>query len=122
MSCLFRSLSYFIDGVNENSLRNKICNYLASNPKILDEISANEITKWESNVPLPAYVENMRKQSTWGGGIEIKCFCELTNLNVNVIFGNKGIKFQPSSNNAQGEINVTYTGSHYEPLSTRKYN
>ena len=120
MSCLFTSLSYFISNLESTQLRNIICNYLQSNPTLIDYIKLNEITLWENNVSLDDYVQNMRKESSWGGGIEIKAFCEIFKLKVIVVFNSKEIEFLPSTPSI-GEMRISYNGVHYEPIKTLKY-
>lgn len=116
MSCLFNSLSYFVNGLNEDSLRNVICDYLLSYPKIFDDLDINQIVKIESNVNINDYIIEMRKPTTWGGGLEIKCFCEIFNTKVIVhsLINNRVIEFYPNKRYIHC-INILYTGNHYEP-------
>ena len=120
MSCLFESLSVFLKQgenktVSAKELRQEICNYLEKNPKILDDIEFSEIAKWESNMKINDYIRKMRMQNTWGGAIEIRCFCIMYNTNVVVKYNNKNIVFNPiqKSNNI---IYLNYNGSHYTPI------
>lgn len=115
MSCLFRTLSHFISGVSTTQMRKLICDYLSKNPKLFDNVDANNITSWGDNMSLDNYVNKMRRSSTWGGGIEIKCFCNMFNLIVKVHFNGKEIEFL--SDEPKGEISIKYTGNHYEPIS-----
>lgn len=131
MSCLFNSFSSFQNVVNkDNSLaiRQKICDYIATNPILFDDINANTIIEWETNMNLQDYVKNMRSTFTWGGAIEIKCFCEIYNCNVEVVnirseggitLLTRNILFQ-SSKNLDLEpfplIRISWNGGHYEPL------
>jgi ubiquitin thioesterase OTU1 len=116
MSCLFKSLSYFVNGIDENDLRNIICNYLLTNPKIFDDLDINEITKIDSDINLNQYVSQMRNPNTWGGGIEIKSFCNIFNTKVIVhsLLNNRIIEFLPNANYNYC-INILYNGNHYEP-------
>jgi hypothetical protein len=113
MSCLFKSLSFYIKGMNEHTLRNQICDYLSTNTSIFDNIDVNQITGWESNMNYLEYVSNMRKETTWGGSLEIKCFCNIFNIVVVVHHRNRQIEFLPNTSNPIGKINIGYTGNHY---------
>jgi len=131
MSCLFNSFSSFQNIVNkDNSLtiRQKICDFIATNPILFDDINVDNIIEWETNMNLQAYVKNMRSTFTWGGAIEIKCFCEIYNCNVEVVnIRNEGcitlltrnILFQNSKNETSLDfplIRISWNGGHYEPL------
>lgn len=117
MSCLFVSFSHFVKESPE-VIRNKICDYLATNPKILDEIDAETVIGWENNDKLCSYVERMRKSYTWGGSIEVVAFCHIYNLNVDVLNirnkENKTIQFIHKKENPT--ITITWNGGHYEPM------
>ena len=118
MSCLFNSLSYFI---NDNSLRIRqiICDYLQENKPIIDGLDTMEVLKFESN-DLDTYVKNMRLTSTWGGAIEIQSACNIWNLRINVLNyrdnNNKIIEFIPLHGNYEKTINIYWNGTHYEPI------
>ena len=118
MSCLFNSLSYFIKQISSDQLRNIICDYLLSNPNLFDVVDAKNATEWESGMDLDQYVSKMRNTTTWGGGIEIKAFCQIFNLYV-VVYLNTGIQveFSPNFPNEQTQsIKINYNGNHYEPI------
>lgn len=128
MSCLFNSLSHFID---EDSLqiRLKICDYLQENNPIIDGIETHEVLRFE-NANVHDYITNMRFTSTWGGAIEIQCACNIWNLRINVNnhreqdYRDQGyrdqcyriIEFLPCSNNYEKTIELYWTGGHYEPV------
>lgn len=61
MSCLFNSLSYFLQ-INSFDIRQKICDYLQNNEKIMDGLSTIDILNMENK----NYIETMRNMSTWG--------------------------------------------------------
>ena len=82
----------------------------------INDIQLDIITRLDSNMSLPQYINNMSNQNTWGGGIEIKCFCNLFNIKVNVHISNNIIEFLPSKNTPIGQVNILYTGNHYEPI------
>ena len=98
MSCLFNSLSYFINDKSSKDIRNIICDYLENNN----------------------YIKNMRQTSTWGGAIEIQCACNIWNLKIivhNIRERNaKNIEFIPLNRNFNKIIEITWNGGHYEPI------
>ena len=115
MSCLFNSLSYFIN-TDSYTTRQLICNYLQENKPIIDGLSTDTILQYENN----NYISNMRKTSTWGGAIEIQCACNIWKTRIivknyrDVI--NTNIEFIPLSGNYEKTINIYWTGGHYEPV------
>ena len=113
MSCLFNSLSYFI---NEDSfkIRQTICDYLQENKPIIDGLDTTEVIAFENN----NYIANMRSASTWGGAIEIQSACNIWNLRINVSNHRDGgnIEFIPIHGNYEKTINIYWTGGHYEPI------
>ena len=112
MSCLFRSLSNFISS-DTDELRQKICDFLEQNPIIFDDIKADKAIEWEKNISLQEYVNEMRKNETWGGAIEIKSFCEIFKIQVNVhISSIKIIDFMPSTPPVS-IINISWNGNHF---------
>ena len=114
MSCLFNSLSHFIPETSFD-LRQKICQYLQDNKPILDGLDTAFVLSLEH----PHYIQNMRSTSTWGGGIEIQCACNLWNLRIRVRNdrdGGKWIEFIPLSGQYERTAHVYWTGGHYEPI------
>ena len=61
MSCLFNSLSHFIQE-NSFTIRQKICDYLESNHSIIDGLETKFILELDSK----NYINQMRSTSTWG--------------------------------------------------------
>jgi len=123
MSCLFRSLSAFVNAVNEDELRQIICNYLEKNPKLMDDLSLKDILHIDE-MDTADYVRNMRYPSTWGGALEIRSFCEIYNVGVVVRIHQTGrdVVFKPSSmENATclNAVMIEWTGNHYEPILKR---
>ena len=102
MSCLFESLSKFVN-IHPTDLRQKICDFLQTNPRLMDGMSAEEIAKFDSDLPLDRYVFIMRQCSTMGGAIEIKAFCSLFYKNVKVYSqpNQKIIEFMLNENNEE---------------------
>lgn len=120
MSCLFLSLSRFIDGLNETSLRGILCDYMASDPIIMEQTRLSEYLKLE-NMNLDQYVQWMRNPATWGGAIEINAFCNLFKAKVVVQVKNhhRIIEFKPYNDRYQSEFTIFWDGGHYEPVITR---
>lgn len=125
MSCLFRSLSHFIENVNENELRDIIVDYLEKDPILIgNDTHLKDILKIQ-NSTITEYTQQMRKRHVWGGAIEIRAFCELFDIKVIVfvIRENRNIEFLPSSfeNKESGKIEkcvkISWTGAHYEPMN-----
>jgi len=123
MSCLFNSLSHFI---NETSftIRQKICDYLENNNPIIEGVDTKFILQMESNNN--NYISMMRNTSTWGGAIEIQVACILWNLRI-IVKNNRDakntiIEFLPLRQNNHSDNHTEYktivlewTGGHYEP-------
>ena len=128
MSCLFRSLSFFISNTNENQLREIIVNFLENDPVLIfPKTKASEIIPIEfPNETLENYVRKMKKTHTWGGAIEIKAFCELFKMKVfvKVLKNSDNIEFIPSywtedncTINKSRQIKISWNGFHYEPIA-----
>jgi len=98
--------------LDANSLRQKICDYLDTNPKLIDNsVRVSDITPEKFSV----YITNMRDDETWGVGIEIKAFCEIYDYQVNVYIPNgKIIPFYPQRLPIR-IVNVSWTGNHFTP-------
>ena len=119
MSCLFDSLSTFFKDVTAYQLRQDICNYLESNPSIIDDIPVDDIVKWENDSSLGAYIKKMRNESEWGTALEIISFCNITGSKVVVRYKNRFIDFIPKTP-IKYEIHIGYTGNHYFPVEGRE--
>jgi hypothetical protein len=96
-------------------LRQGICDFLQTNPKLTDDMSAESVVNFESNIPLDSYVVRMRQYSTMGGATEIKAFCIMFKKNVNVfsIPNSRTIEFVV--NPEFPFVNLKWTGGHYDP-------
>ena len=118
MSCLFRSLATFLPKeIGPNKLRNIICDYLSGNPKLIDNLKANQIIKWENGTNIQQYIHRMRHNSSWGGAIEIRAYCDIYKRNVVIwsIPNKKFIEFISKHKNDNVD-KLYWTGNHYEPL------
>jgi len=117
MSCLFNSLSKFIN-LSSIEIRNKICDYLENNHPIIENMNTKDILLIENKIN---YVENMRNMSTWGGAIEIQVACNLWDCKIfvhNIRDKNKSIiEFIPLHSKIDKIINISWNGGHYEPYS-----
>lgn len=123
MSCLFRSLSAFVNSIEENELRQNICNYLEQNPKIMDDLSLKDLLHVDG-VETFDYVHNMRHPSTWGSAIEIRAFCEIYQIGVvvKILPTGREVIFKPFSMEKAEYISaimIEWTGNHYEPVFKR---
>jgi len=118
MSCLFNSLARLVQQ-DPSKLRSDICEFLASNPAMIDDIKADSIVNWENGQTMDDYIRDMRKSQTWGGAIELKAFTQMTGYGVVVVDVHSGkyIEFvAPQAVQRPQRLYVTYTGNHYEPL------
>jgi hypothetical protein len=119
MSCLFNSLSSFINNINTIQLRKIIVDNISKNIIIMEpNMRISDIIKHEfKNMTLKKYVSKMSLSHQWGGAIEIKVFCEIFHYKVNVLVlqTKKIIEFFPT-NNIKKVITITWNGTHYEPL------
>lgn len=115
MSCLFNSFGA-LTGEAPQSIRGRICDWLATDPALMDDLSASVVVAIESGLPLEAYVARMRSPSTWGGAIEIRSFVRLWQRPVRVwaIRGRRWIEFPATTGGA--ECRLSWTGGHYEPI------
>ena len=118
MSCLFNSFSRLI-GEPPQTIRGKICDYLATDPALMEDLSASVVVLVESGQALEPYVARMRSASTWGGAIEIRAFVQLWRRPVRVLTvrGRRWIEFPCCSSTDTGpECKLSWTGGHYEPM------
>ncbi len=117
MSCLFNSMSYFLK-LDPQVIRNKICDYLVSDPELIDGMKASEIVDIESNLPLNLYILRMRSPASWGGAIEINCATKIFNYDFEVLNVRSNphsiINFEHTGNVNIGKM--TWSGGHYEPV------
>jgi hypothetical protein len=119
MSCLFNSMSrLFPDAPNPQEIRNKICDYLATSPTLMD-ISMSEIINADGSFPdLTSYIQRMRSPCTWGGAIEIAAASELWNCSFQVKVEKTGNWIEFLKKNSSHIYKLSWSGGHYEPLYT----
>ena len=114
MSCLFDSLSYFIN-YTSNDIRQKICDYLDSNQPIVDGLQTSFILALDDE----NYIKNMRRNSQWGGAIEIQAACNIFDLRIivyNLRDKTRSMEFVPITKKYIYTIGLTWNGSHFEPV------
>ena len=116
MSCLFDSLSKFVS-INSHDLRQGICDFLDTNPKLLDDMSASDVINFESNMELNRYVANMRQYSTMGGATEIKAFCVMFKMNAKIQSIPNGKTIEFIINDTYPFVYLKWTGGHYDPIA-----
>ena len=118
MSCLFNSMSYFLNE-DPQIIRNKICDYLQNDRPIMQDLSTKTILELGGT---KNYIQTMRSPSTWGGAIEIQAACNVWGISVNVIdvrTSNRNVvNFIPINNTSSKTITLEWSGGHYEPLRT----
>lgn len=120
MSCLFNSLSRFVEQ-DAYEIRQTICNFLEADNVLFDDVKSSDVTKWDGNTSLDSYVRRMRSTSTWGGAPELKAFCEIWGMGVNVYSPDKKLvaSFVPSREYDK-IVNLKWSGCHYDPLPDRE--
>lgn len=123
MSCLFRSLSAFVDGDNEATLRSKIVDYLMHNPELQEGMTAEEVIQFEGGgQSFAMYLGRMRRGMTWGGAVEIKAFCDMhkTKVCVHIRRGRRSdhpeFEFVPQTGQYDFVAHILWTGNHFEPI------
>ena len=120
MSCLFNSLSKLLqdEKVNSYYLRQNICDYISKNEIIFGGMTSEQIIFFESNTTLNSYVRKMRKNSTWGGSLEMKVFCDLYSKNIIVHYNGRNIEFLTEK--PDSIFHLKYYGNHYEELGIQE--
>lgn len=122
MSCLFDSLSYFIDGTPDE-LRQYIADYLEDGGEIIDGMDTSTVLALDTdhgNGDPASYIRKMRRSSTWGGGVELIAASTIWDLKILVhnIRDRDGevIEFLPLNAAPVGEIALEWNGSHYTAI------
>ncbi len=120
MSCLFNSLSKFINSDSQR-IRNVICDYLENNYKIMEDLDTDLILSLSSYTnSKDDYIRNMRHSNTWGSAIEIQAACNIWKLRIFVVNkrdNDKIIEFIPVSKEYNNNIGLIWYGNHYEPAN-----
>ena len=126
MSCLFDSLSYYIDA-SSYEIRQYICDYLEEGGEVMEGLDTDLVLTLDADDGSgePAkYIRKMRMTSTWGGAIELKSTANIWSVIVRVhnIRDRHGeiIEFVPSSGKRPvGIIDISWSGSHFEPVKQK---
>ena len=119
MSCLFDSIGRSVNKPG-SEVRNAIMNYIVTH---LDtEFNGVTIGNWlsyvrknENYISDDEYILTLRRQSTWGGGMELAIASLLFNTNFIVHFRDNLIAFD-STQDTTTTTHLHYTGGHYEYL------
>lgn len=116
MSCLFNSLAAFSSDPPQE-IRRKICEFLATNAALYEDLTAEIAILFETGQTLATYVQRMRSPSTWGGAIEIRSYVLLWKKPVKVwdIRQRRWIEF-PYNDSMENSVAILWTGGHYEPM------
>lgn len=119
MSCLFDSLSQFTTHTSLE-LRERIVEFLSTNPPLMDDAPLEQILQWES-VDMNQYLGSMRQSSTWGGAIEIKAFVNMYKVNVFVHIPNQHQRivefvYNQAHRDRHPTVHILWTGNHFIPL------
>ena len=141
MSCLFNSLSHFIEQTDPQAIRQRICDYLHANLPIIDGMTTHEVLQLDSSKTWDHYIGAMRAPSTWGGAIEIQAACNIWNARIVVHdMRGQGHHRQGQQTNAHSNTNpktieflpvsvstvpvdktfeLEWSGGHYEPVRSK---
>jgi len=135
MSCLFVSLAHFVENMDATRLRKMIVDYLEKDPILIaDSLKFSDVLKWEDeSISKELYLYHMNMESTWGGAIEIRAFCNLFQSRVAVVLAcGEEILFEPFLEEDSNEKNnklenkelpllkISWLGNHYEPYNSQK--
>jgi hypothetical protein len=106
--------------MDSHTLRKNIVAYLSQDPILIgNDMKLSDILKIES-IQFPDYIQEMNLDSTWGGAIELRAFCNLYRCRVIVLssVNNRPITFEPSSfhENIDNTYYLLWNGNHYEPV------
>jgi hypothetical protein len=117
MSCLFDSLAVYLCTSGDH-VRTVICDYLASNPTLVDDLDTHSLMEGEH----PDYVAWMRNSATWGGAMEIRAACDIWNVVIRVhstraTDNRQGMEFVPLKQTDTAQtgrvIDLYWNGAHY---------
>ena len=118
MSCLFDSLSSFIQYTDGSRLRQQIVDFLKTDPIMMDDVRFSCLMEWD-NGDAEHYLQKMIHHDQWGGAIEIRAFCKLYKCRVVVhIAENKRIvEFETDEIMNPPSYHILWTGNHFIPLN-----
>jgi len=111
-SCLYSSIGYLIDIKNFNVMTKYQYRELLANFLLKTEIDSAML-----GMSKESYSNNILDISSWGGGIDVRLFCDMFQMQIAVI------NVQTNSVSVFGEdkkypqrIYLLYNGIHYDPL------
>jgi hypothetical protein len=111
MSCLFIAIGSGVC-IDHKKVRSDICDYLDNDGPMFDDLNSFTLLDTISNKK--QYIDRMRKNNTWGGGIEIRAACEVYKINICVHFKKGGeLLWKTIDNCSINTIHLHYNGSHY---------
>lgn len=117
MSCLFNAIGRSVD-LSGREVRRQIVNYMIIHTN--DDFNGWPIKNWvqgvrqnEQYVSDDEYILNMKRDSTWGGSLELMVAGLLYGRNIVVHYGSKTIEFI-NPNQPTITTHLIWTGSHYE--------
>ena len=117
MSCLFDSLSRFIPNTTSSGLRQKIVEFLNTDPILVDNVRFSSMMEWDSETAQD-YIRRMKNENEWGGGVEIRAFCKLYNCRVivHIAHTNRVVEFLGDDEQNLATHHILWTGNHFEPM------
>ena len=122
MSCLFDSLSYFIDA-SSDELRQYIADYLEDGGEVIDGMDTSTVLALDAdhgNGDPASYIRKMRRSSVWGGSIELSAASSIWDLKIlvhNIRDRDGGvIEFMPLSGRPVGVAEISWSGNHYSAV------
>ena len=111
-NCFFRSISDQLVGSENNhrEYRDLACNYIENNKEFLKFFM-------EDDKPIDEYLEEMKKDSTWGGNIEIYSLSMCLNINFYIFIFNMPMYIVKNHESPNRNIFLSYhNGEHYNSI------
>jgi hypothetical protein len=121
---MFISIGTLVQQPHE-SVRRTICDYLQTHLDTLHQgLPLREWIQWQSTPPQTphAYIQRMRKPSTWGGAMELSAATKCYDCDILVVDGSKRQVAEfvwKEDCTARRRLVLEWTGWHYEPVSFR---
>ena len=129
MSCLFHSLHKLLADVlraqNIPNLRIHLCEVMEKivRGELVSSLSNRSMKEWLTDCAqekyrkndVSRYIKDMRKSSTWGGGMEIALTSILFSVKIVVHYKGREIVFEHSPDCSRC-VHLNYTGAHYTPI------
>lgn len=132
MSCLFDSISFFIENCSSHELRSLMCDYLQKNPMFWDSMRFDQVfgmfdhNDVHGTRTIHDYIDLMRRDCVWGGALEIQAICNMCDLAIDVIVlsshsRHNVIEFVPTAVTAspRHKIRISWNGFHFEPIHVK---